>query len=318
MGQSAPTYNPFAIFDGQIVAVEKATVPVMTKALQYGMGIFGGLRGYYSKTDKQLYVFRLNDHIKRFYQSLHILGVDLRHSPEEMKDLILQMMKKNAPTTDTYIRIFGYAGSIALSPNLAQDPVFDFTAYSTPLQEYLSLSEGISVKVSSWRRISDNAIPSRAKISGSYINSALAKKEAIADGYAEAIFLNEDGHVAEGSAMNIFLVRDGVLISPGYADDILEGITMRSIIQIARDMGIPTQQRTIDRSELYIADEAFFTGTAAQLAPIGTIDNRPIADGTPGPITRRLQEKFFAVVRGADPEYRDWCTPISHSAKKKS
>src|SRR3989338_5278788 len=229
---------PFAFFNDKIVQTKEAQVSIMTNALQYGTGVFGGIRGYYNKEKGFLSIFRPDDHFRRFLSSLKIIGVSIDYSHEQLLKITRDLVKKN---------------------NLQSDNVFKYAQYMIPLGDYLPTDKGNSVMVSSWRRVSDNAIPSRAKISGSYINSALAKKEAQQNGYEEAILLNEEGHVAEGSAMNLFMVRDGVLITPSRSDDILEGIPRRSIIQLARDMQIPVEERTIYRSELYVADEMFFS-----------------------------------------------------------
>jgi len=186
----------------------------------------------------------------------------------------------------------------------------DFSLYMIPMGEYLPVDKGLSVLVSSWRRITENSISPRAKISGAYVNSALARKEAIENGYDEAIFLNDNGHVCEGSAENIFIVRDGVLITPSIADDILEGITRRSIIQLAKDLNISVEERSVARSELYIADEAFFAGTGVQVAWIREVDKRRVGDGKRGKITSVLQDKFFKIARGEDEKYKDWCTKV--------
>lgn len=304
------TYFPNAFFEGNYVKTEDAKVSVMTNALQYGTAFFGGMRGYYHKEKGFLSVFRVDDHIKRFLTSAQIIGVSMKYSHQQIKDITMKLIEMNKPQTDTYFRPFAYAGSTNLSPNLERDHTFDFAMYMIPLGDYLPTDKGLSVCVSSWRRISDNAIPSRAKISGSYINSALAKLEASTRGYDEAIFLSEDGHVAEGSAMNLFIVRNGVLITPAFSENILEGITRRTIVKIAEDMGIPTMDRVVDRTELYVADEAFFSGTGAQVAWINKIDDRIIADGKRGPITSKIQDTFFEIVRGNNQKYAEWCTKI--------
>lgn len=310
MSHLQTTSFPYAFFEGKVVPIEDAKVSIMTNAIQYGTGIFAGVRGYYNAEKGFISVFRLDDHIKRFLQSVKIIGVELNYTHEELKKITLDLIEKNQPKTDTYFRPFAYASSLNLSPNLDRDHLFEYALYMIPLGDYLPTDKGISVGVSSWRRVSDNAIPSRAKASGSYINSALAKREANQHGHEEAIFLNEAGHVAEGSAMNFFMVRDGVLITPPKSDDILEGITRRSIMQIAKDMNIPVEERSIDRSELYVADEAFFSGTGAQVAWISKVDSRTIGDGTMGPITEKVRDMFFRVVRGNEEMYSDWCTKI--------
>ena len=304
------TSFPYAFFEGEFVKIEEAKVSIMTNALQYGTGFFGGMRAYYNKEKKHLSVFRMEDHIKRFISSARIIGVSMSYDEKQMKEIFMKLIKMNNPKTDTYFRPFGYAGSTNLSPNLERDNNFEFALYMIPLGDYLPTDKGISVCVSSWRRVSDNAIPSRAKISGSYINSALAKLEASQRGFDEAIFLSEDGHVAEGSAMNLFVVRNGTLITPSFSENILEGITRRTVVKLAQDMGIPTVERVVDRTELYISDEAFFSGTGAQVAWISKIDDRTIGTGMRGPVTAKLQDMFFEVVKGNQKKYADWCTII--------
>lgn len=221
---------PYAFFNNSITKIEDAKVSIMTNALQYGTGVFGGIRGYYNKKGQYLSVFRIEDHFKRFLSSLNILGVGLNYTQSELVEILKKLVKKNNPKVDTYFRPFAYAGSTLLAPNLAGDPVFQFALYAIPLGEYLPVDKGLTVGVSSWRRIADNAIPSRAKISGGYINSALARVEAERHGYNEAIFLTQEGTVAEGSAENLFIVRDGVLVTSAKTDDVLEGITRRTIM----------------------------------------------------------------------------------------
>ncbi len=301
---------PYTFFENNIVKTEDAKVSIMTHALQYGTGVFGGMRGYYNKQGGYLSVFRIKDHYKRFLQSLQILGVHFPYSQKQLEEITLDLIKKNNPQTDVYFRPFAYEGSLQISPAFSKDVSFAFSLYMIPLGDYLPTDSGITAMVTSWRRISDNAIPSRVKASGAYINSALAKQEANKNGFDEAIFLSENGHVAEGSAMNIFIVRDGVLITPPKTDDVLEGIMRRTIIQVAKDEGIPVEERTIDRTELYIADEAFFSGTGAQFVWIKSIDHRLIGNGKRGQISSKLQDLFFEVVRGNSKKYEDWCTKI--------
>lgn len=304
------TGMPFAFFEGKITPIEKAQVNIMTNALQYGTGIFGGMRGYFNKETGELNIFRVDDHLTRFLSSIKILGVKIEYSKEDLKKIFLDLIQQNKPATDVYFRPFAYAGSLNLAPDLDRDNVFSFLLYMVPLGDYLPTNKGLSVGVSSWRRISDNAIPSRAKISGGYINSALAKKEAHNSGYDEAIFLNESGHVAEGSAMNIFLVRNGKIITPSVTEDILEGITRRSVMEIAQDLGYEVVERVIDRSELYIADEVFFCGTAAQVAWIAKVDGRTVGNGEQGEVSQKIQETFFNTVRGKDKKYSSWLTKV--------
>lgn len=301
---------PYAFFQGKIVPIEDAKVSIMTNALQYGTAFFGGIRGYYNKEKGFISIFRLDDHYKRFLSSAKILGCEFPYSHEELKKITLDLVDKNNPKTNIYFRPFGYVGNHELGPNFANTKL-DFSLHMIPLEEYMPLGKGLNLVVSSWQRISDNAIPTRAKLSGGYVNSALARKEATDGGFDEAIMLNNFGHVAEGSAENLFIIRDGKLITPGLSEGILEGITRRSVVQIAKDMGIETVERSIERSELYIADEVFLTGTGCQIAWVEKIDKRVIGTGKIGPITEKLREKFFNTVRGNEDQYKDWCTKIN-------
>jgi branched-chain amino acid aminotransferase len=300
---------PYAFFDGKIVPIEDAKVSVMTHSVQYGNAIFSGIRGYYNEAEKSIYAFRPFDHYQRIAHSANILGCPLPYSLKELHDITVKLIKKNKPTTDVYLRLYMYVDSLDLGPNLA-DKTFNYSVYMIPLQEYMPLDRGLRVMVSSWQRISDNTIPSRGKISGGYINSSLARKEATDNGFDEALMLNGSGHVAEGSAENLFIVRDGKLITPDCSQGILEGMTRRSVLQIAADMKIPVIERPIERSELYFADEVFLTGTACQVAWVEEIDRRTIGDGKIGPITKKLQDTFFAIVRGKEKKYTEWCTKI--------
>src|ERR1700722_3841561 len=262
---------PYAFFQGEIVPIEDAKVSVMTNALQYGTGFFGGIRGYYNEKKDFVSLFRIEDHVKRFVDAAKILGGDLPYTSEEFKKKILELVKKNKPKTNLYIRLFGYIGHTNLSPNFT-DAHFDFSSYVIPLEEYMPMGKGLSLIVSSWQRINDNAISTLAKATGGYINSALARKEANENGYDEAILLNKFGNVSEGSAENIFLIRDNKLITPGFSEGVLEGITRKSVLKVAADLGIETVERPVERSELYIADEVFLTGTACQVAWVEQID----------------------------------------------
>jgi len=306
-------YFPFTFFEDKFVKTEKAKVSIMTNALQYGNGIFGGIRGYYNQNKKTLFVFRLDDHYRRFLNSLKVIGVSLPYNYQQLKKTTIELAKKNTPKADSYFRPFAYASSYNISPNFDQDSIFKFALFMIPLGDYLPTNKGISVMISSWRRVSDNAIPARAKISGSYVNSSLAKKEAVDRGFAEAIILSETGHVSEGSAANLFIVKEGVLITPAKSDDILEGITRKTIIELAYDLKIPVVERSIDRTELYTADEAFFSGTGVQISWINNIDERTIGDGKRGIITGEIQDLFFEIVRGENKKYsQKWCTEISY------
>src|SRR3989344_278456 len=300
----------FAYFQDKVVPLDRAKISIKTNALQYGTAVFGGIRGYYSKDKKVLSIFRPRCHFERFLNSLKILGVSIPYSSSDLVQIIVKLVTKNRPRQNVYFRPFAYAGSLQLAPNLFRDNHFDFAMYMIPLEEYLSVSKGLSVKVSSWTRVSDNSIPARGKISGSYINSALARQESAQLGFDEAIVLNQRGEVSEGSAENLFIVRNGCLITPPITDDILEGITRNTVIQLARDLNVPTLERSIDRSELYIADEAFFCGTGVQVAWISELEKRPAGIFHLGPITSRIQTAFFSLVHGKLKKYSSWIYPI--------
>ncbi len=305
-------YFPYTFFQGKVVATEDAKVSIMTNALQYGTAVFGGLRGYWDADKGEISIFRIEDHYRRFLNSLKIIGVYIDYSHSDLVKITLDLLKKNKPRENAYFRPYAYAGSLNLAPNLERDAQFDFALYMIPLGDYLDTTRGLSVMVSSWRRTSDNSIPARAKISGGYINSALARKEATDRKFDEAILLTQEGHVTEGSAENIFMVRDGVLITPSVSDGILEGIVRRSIIQLASDNGITVEERSVERSELYVADELFFSGTGVQVAWIGKVDGRTVGDGKRGPVTAKLQDLFFDVVTGKNKKYAKWCTKIKY------
>lgn len=300
---------PYAFFEGAIVPFGEAKVSIGTHALQYGTGAFAGVRGYLDDDGKTINIFRLPEHAARLLRSARLLRMNLPYDVDGVSQVLIDLTKKNAPTGDVYFRPFVYKSSIQLTPRL-QGIDDQLAVYMMPMGDYLDTQRGQKVIVSSWTRVADNAIPSRGKITGAYINSAFAKDQAEEVGADEAIMLGEDGEVAEGSGCNLFIVRDGTLVTPPITGDVLEGITRRSLLTMAADLGIPSEQRPIDRSELYIADEAFFCGTGVQIARIDTIDGRQI--GTPGdaPIAKRLSEVFFDTVRGRNDTYRHWLTPV--------
>lgn len=300
---------PFAYFEGEIVPIETAKVNIMTNALQYGNSVFGGIRGYMSEDKKRTYIFRLEDHYRRFLNSLKILNKSIRYDVGQLTSMTLELARKNAPTTDSYFRPFAYATNYGISPSL-HDITFDFALYMIPLGEYLSTSKGLRLAVSNWVRISDNMIPSRAKIGGGYINSSLAKGDAEDLGYDDALMMSQDGHIAEGTGANFFIVRDNVLITSGKHGDVLEGITRRSILELSANLDISVEERNIDKTEVYIADEAFFSGTGAQIAWIKEVDGRVIGEGKMGPITAKLQKLFFSIVRGKEKKYSGWLTRV--------
>ncbi|HEU5434019.1 MAG TPA: branched-chain amino acid transaminase [Thermomicrobiales bacterium] len=298
----------WAFFEGKIVPFADAKISVGTHAVQYGTGAFAGIRGYLDADGETINIFRLPEHCARLLNSAKLLRAELPLTRETLAQTIVDLVERNAPATDVYIRPFVYKSSVQLTPRL-RGLDNDIAIYMLRLGDYLDTS-GVKAAVSSWVRVPDHAIPGRGKLSGSYVNAALAKDEAEEKGVDEAILLDSHGHVAEGSACNLFLVRDGVLATTPITGDILEGITRRSVLQMAKDLGIPTEQREIDRSELYVADEAFFCGTGVQIAPIATIDGRRVGEAMPGPVTKQIADTFFSTVRGQNPRYADWLTPV--------
>lgn len=304
------TPNRFAIFQGEIVPIEQAQISIMSHIVNYGTGAFGGIRAYWNADHQQLYVFRIEDHTTRLLQSAHLLMMTFGSSPRALADQILELIRREGYQHDTYVRPLVYKSNPIIGVKL-HDLKDEFAAFAVPFGRYIEKEEGLRAHVSSWRRVEDNVIPARGKIVGSYVNSAFAKTEAVLNGFDEAIVLNHRGHVAEGSAENIFLVRQGQLITPALHDGILEGITRRTLIELARNaLGLTVVERSIDRSELYIAEEAFFCGTGCQVAAITEIDRRAVADGQMGPLTRQLRDLYFRVVKGDEPAYRHWCYPV--------
>lgn len=304
--------NPkYAFLKGKIVPIDQAKIDIRTNALQYGTAIFEGIRSYWNEKTKTIYVFRMEDHYRRLITNSRIMMIEIKYSIKELCDITIKLLKKEMYTEDCYIRPFAYNSGLDIGPKLIGNKQ-DLFIYSIPLGEYLDTSRAISVCISSWERISDNAIPPRAKISGSYVNAALQKTEALLNGFDEALVLTTDGkHVSEGSAMNVFMVKNGTLITPPVTDDILEGITRDTVIKMAReDENIKVIERSIDRTELYTSDELFFCGTGAQISPIGYVDKRPVGNGEMGPITKRLQDLYFRLVKNEVSKYSHWCQKV--------
>ena len=299
----------FAYFKGGFVPFSEANISIGTHALHYGTGAFAGIRGYLDDDGETINIFRLRDHSARLLRSAKLLRMTLPHTVDTVAETMIELARRNAPASDVYFRPLVYKASVQLTPRLlGLDD--ELAVFMLPMGDYLDTTRGQKVIVSSWTRVSDNSIPSRGKLTGAYINSALAKDEAEEHGADDAIMLNEHGKVAEGSACNLFIVRDGILTTTPITGDILEGITRRTVMEFARDAGIPVAEREIDRSELYLADEAFFCGTGVQVAPISTIDGRPIGEGIPGPVTAEISRIFYDTVRGKHDCYRHLLTPV--------
>jgi branched-chain amino acid aminotransferase len=296
-------------FNGQFRPDSEATLSVRSRALNYGLGCFAGIRGYRTDDGGQLNVFRLDRHVRRLELSARILRLRLPGTCEEVARLIVELLRRNEMRADAYVRPLVYANSNELSPVLDPD-TSGVAIYCVPLGRYLS-TEPVDVCVSSWRRVRETAIPARAKPTAAYLNSALARREATERGFAEAILLTEEGTVSEGSAEHVFIVRDGGLVSPPSTADNLDGITRQSLITLAaEDLAIPFVERHIGRTELYVADEMFLCGTGAEITAVRSVDGRLVGDGKLGPVTRRLSERFEAIVRGRVPSRSEWLTPV--------
>ncbi len=300
----------YAFFEGEIRPIAEAKVSVMTQALNYGTACFGGIRGYWNESHGQLYVFRLHDHYRRFLNSTKLLLAQLPYTPDDLAAITVDLLAREEWRENCYIRPLYYKAeeSIGVRLHNLRDAL---TIFSVPMGRYLRSEEGLQAGTSTWRRVDDTAIPPRGKLAGAYVNSALAKSEAVLNGYEEAIVLNQDGHVSEASAANLVMVRDGKLIVPPVHANVLEGITLRSILEFAQeDLGLAVEQRDIDRTELYIADEVFVCGTGAQIAAIAGLDRRVIGAGKMGPITAAIRELYFRIVTGEEPKYMHWLTPV--------
>jgi len=305
--------TPYAYLQKRLVPLEEAMVPVMTHAFLYGTAVFEGVRGNWSDDAGQMLVFRPIEHFERLKKSAHIMHIGLPQSAAELNDICSQVVARAGFREDVYIRPIAYKSGTVIGPRLdgVED---DFILFVIPFGNYLDLDAGIRCQTSTWRRVPDTSIPARAKVNGLYVNSALAKTEAIENGFDEAIMLNDDGHVSEGSGENLVIVRHGRLITPARSDNVLEGITLDSVCQLARDeLKLEIIERTVDRSELYIADEVFLTGTAAHISPVIEVDRRTVGDGRRGPVAKQLQTLFFDAIRGKNPRYAHWVHAVSNA-----
>ena len=282
----------------------------MTHALHYGTGVFEGIRGNWNEEKGAIFIFRLREHFERLLRGCRLLMLDIPYSVDDLCEITVELVQRNRHQQDIYIRPLAYKSAELIANLKLQELDSDFTLITVPFGNYLG-SDALRCCTSSWRRVDDNMIPARLKISGIYVNSILAKTEATMAGFDEAIILNQDGHVCEGSGENIFVVSDGRLFTSSLEDNVLPGITRDTIIQLAqRELGLDVVERSIDRSELYLADEVFLTGTAAHLTPVVQLDNRDIADGKIGPISAKLQKLYFDIVVGRNPKYLHWCTAV--------
>ena len=303
----------YAFFQKQFVPLSEAKIGVMTHSLHYGTAIFEGIRGNWNSKQKQVYLFRLKEHYERLYSGCRVLKINLPYSIDELCQITSELVKRCSFQEDVYIRPLAYKSSESLGVRL-HNLEDDFLAFVIPWGPYLDMDKA-RCSISSWRRPDDNVIPPQAKITGLYINNALAKTEAVENGFDEAIMLTPDGYVSEGSGENIILVIDGKLVTPASYNNILMGITRDTVIKLAKnELGIETVERPIDRSELYTAEECFLTGTAAHITPVAEIDRRKVGSGEIGEITSKLQKIYSEVIRGNNPKYLDWCTPVYQKA----
>jgi len=301
--------NLIVCFDGQYMPLREARVGILTHALHYGTGVFEGIRAHWDEPSQELFVMRPVEHYERWKQNCSILRIDVPMTPERLCAITVELMRRNSFRTNIYVRPIAFKSAERIG--VATDDQDSWAIVALPFGDYLHAEKGLHAGVSSWRRIEDTAIPARAKICGAYVNSALASDEVRRAGFDEAIFLNENGHVAEGATCNIFMVRKGKLITPPVTDNVLEGITRDSIMELAhRQLGLQIVERSIDRSELYICDELFLTGTAVGIAPIVRVDHRQIRDGAIGPVALLLNQAYIDATRGHLQAYRKWLVPV--------
>lgn len=309
MSSSQSSSFGYAYFLGNIVPFEEAKVSIATHALNYGTGVFEGIRAYWNKEQKQLYILKGHEHYVRMLQSCRIMKIQIKESVQEMMDATIEILRRSGYQEDVYIRPLAYKADPVIKVKLSgiRD---EFSIFTVPLGDYLDVNKGLHIGISPWRRLDDNAIPTRAKATGSYINAALAVDDLIASGFDDGIMLTPDGHVAEGTASNLFMVRADKLITSPVSDAILEGITRTTLLELAEQAGMNIEVRSIDRTELYVADELFLCGTGVQLAPVTKVDHRIVGNGEPGEKTLALQKLYFDAVRGNNPAFQHWLTPV--------
>jgi len=305
----------YAYFEGKITPIDEAKISVMTHALHFGTGAFAGIRAYWNEDEDQLYLFRPLDHFERFLNSAKLLCMEIDHTAESLLGITKNLLRTECWRENVYIRPLVYAANTLLGGPRLYGLRAEVTIFSMPLANYVPDEEGTHVTVSSWTRIDDNTIPARGKVTGGYVNSALAKNDALRAGFDEALLLNRHGHISEGAGENFFMVRDGLVVTPPTTDSILEGITRRTVIElIRRELGLEVVERSVDRSEVYLAEEAFLTGTAVQVAAITRVDHRTIGTGKMGPVVSRLRELFFLAAQGRIETYRSWVIPVYEHA----
>ena len=304
--------NTIVWLQDRFVRLAEANVNILTHALNYGTGVFEGIRGYYEQRAQELFLVRMPEHYERWKKNCGILRISLPFSATYLSDLTAELCRRNGFRSHVYVRPIAYKSSARIGVHADENDAYAIVAL--PFGQYFDKTKGLKAGVVSWRRVQDNAIPGRAKICGAYVNSVLASDEARRNGHDEAIFLTDSGHVAEGSACNLFMFRNGQLITPPPTDNILEGITRASVMELARgELNIPVVERSICRSELYVCDEVFFTGTAVEIAPVVQVDHRPVGNGEIGAVTGKLRSLFTEATRGRLPGYGNWVWPVYSS-----
>ena len=300
--------TPTAFFRGEYVPLSDARVSITTHALHYGTGVFEGVRGNWNEEKGAIHIFRLREHYERMLRGCRLLMLDIPYSLEELCSITVELVERSGYSQDLYIRPLAYKSAEVVANLKLQDLESDFCLVAVPFGSYLG-TDVLRCCTSSWRRVDDAMMPARFKISGLYVNSILAKTEATLAGFDEAIILNQDGHVCEGSGENLFLVADGRIYTPPIEDNVLPGVTRDTVMQLARsELGVDVVETRIDRSQIYVADECFLTGTAAHLTPVVEVDSRRIGDGSPGPVSSRLRDLYFDIVVGRNPKYLHWST----------
>ena len=305
---------PVTYHKGEFVPLEQATIGIMTHAFHYGTAVFEGIRGNWNPDLGKVVIFRLEEHYERLLRGCKILRIELPYSVDDLCTITTELLERNGFREDVYIRPLAFKGAQLVANLKLHELEDEFVLVMQPFGSYIDNSRPLKCQTSSWRRPMDSSMPTGVKISGLYTTSILAKTEAVAGGYDEAILLNQDGTVSEGSGENLFMVRDGVIITPSETDNCLLGITRDSVIQLAgEELGMKVVQRHIHRSELYLAEEVFLTGTAAHVTAVGELDNRAIGTGDTGPVTKKLQDLYFSAVVGDNENYLDWCTFVSPS-----
>ena len=295
-----------AFFEGKIVPWSEAKINVATHGFMYGTAVFSGMRAYWNEEKKRLFMFRPYDHFHRLLDSAKMMAMDVPYDEESLIQIALDVLHTDGWQQDVYLRPTIYKADMGIGVRL-HNLRDEFSMFVCGFDKYLSNDSNAHLTFSSWRRIDDNAIPARGKVAGAYANSALIKTDANRAGFDEALVLDQNGHVSEGSAMNVFMVRNGILVTPPSTDNILEGITRRTVIELARDeLGLQVEERSIDRTEIFIAEELFMTGTAAQIVAATKVDHRPIGSGAMGPITAKLRAVFDDAAHARLPKYHKW------------